>query len=235
MSTKFIHLLLNSFFYQQSFVFFSSFTAVRYGRVPKRTPRDIVSSNGDEIVVNNNQSIVLTNTNARVVNSVTSSTTLATNSYLSNGGDSTLLVSSQMCSLSSATNPPIEQYASSADMIEASQLNNNNNNNNNNLDDQSVYNVIHLLSQAIPLLNRTENATKGLNHRPLTMPNNHTSTASIINTNNLISSTSTTATQNSSMDDNGVSWRNSVWFLAADACAEINERTGWGGKSKMKK
>jgi hypothetical protein len=117
-----------------------------------------------------------------------------------------------MCSLSSATNPPIH-----AEMIEASQLNNNNNNNNN-LDDQScIYNVIHLLSQAIPLLHRTETATKGLNHRPLTMPNNnHTSTASII-TNNLISSTS--ATQNSSMDDNGVSWR----FFGRDLHAEREE------------
>lgn len=115
----------------------------------------------------------------------------------------TLVSSQQMCSLSTTTNPPIEQYTtSSADMIEASQLNNNNNNNNNNLDDnnQSVYDVILCVSQAIPLLHRTENATKGLNHRPLTMPNNHT--ASIINTNNLITSSSTT-TQNSSME---VSW-----------------------------
>lgn len=197
-----------------------SFTAVRYGRVPKRT-RDIGGNSIEEdrtTVVSN--SIVLTN--IRVVNAVSSSTSIApsvtnsSSSYLSssigNGGSQTaLLVSSQMCSTTTTT-PPIEQIAYiSSDMIEASHMNNNNNNNNNSDDNQelSVYDVILCVSQAHRThCTYTESVTKGLNHRPLIMPNNHhQSTASTINPNNLITSSSPTTTthQCNSMDDNGVS------------------------------
>jgi hypothetical protein len=193
---------------------------VRYGRVPKRT-RDIGGNSiADDLASSQqNASIVL-----RVVNSVSSSTapslsSSATNSsatYLASanssgvgvGSQTALLVSSQMCSTTTTT-PPIEQISYiSADMIEASHMNNNNNNNNNNSDDNqelSVYDVILCVSQAHRThCTYTESATKGLNHRPLTMPNSHhPSAASTINTNNLITPSSTT--QINQMDENGVS------------------------------
>jgi hypothetical protein len=155
------------------------------------------------------------------VSSVSSSTTPSLTSSASNssatylasanssggvGSQTSLLVSSQMCSTTTTT-PPIEQISYiSADMIEASHMNNNNNNNNSDDNQElSVYDVILCVSQAHRThCTYTESATKGLNHRPLTMPNSHhPSAASTINTNNLITSSSTT--QINQMDENGVS------------------------------
>ncbi|KAL7046473.1 hypothetical protein ACKWTF_002587 [Chironomus riparius] len=123
---------------------------------------------------------------------------------------SALLVSShqQMCS-TTTTNPPIEQISYiSADMIEASHMNNNNNNNNtnnnnnNNSDENqelSVYDVILCVSQAHRThCSYTECAVKGLNHRPLIMPNSYQSSNNT--SNNLI----TSSTQTQAMDDSGI-------------------------------
>lgn len=87
-------------------------------------------------------------------------------------------------------------------------MNNNNNNNSDENQELSVYDVILCVSQAHRThCSYTESAVKGLNHRPLTMPNSHPSST----TNNLISSSTPTSQAHHhhhhqhAMDENGVS------------------------------
>lgn len=156
-------------------------------------------------------------TNIRVANSATAGVTNSSASTTTNncGNDSgsgpALLVSSQtqMCSTTTKT-PPIEHYNNHmTDMIDASHMNNNNNNNSDENQELSVYDVILCVSQAHRShCSYTENTVKGLNHRPLTMPNSHpTSTP-----NNLISSSTPSQIHfqhqhhhlHHAMDDNGM-------------------------------
>lgn len=229
---------LNSSHYTYVSLFFSlsQFTAVRYGRVPKRT-RDIVGSTDDTTAVTNGAGLSSNASTIRIVSCTSSTAAAATvttksnssssaptannsaaklnNSSSSNGGGGNLILvsSPQMCSTTST--PPIEYISS--DMIEASHMSNNNNNNNISDDNQelSVYDVILCVAQAHRAhCNFTESAIKALNLNPLNMPNNHHMTSnqtSIISTSNLITSTTTNSnnstTQDGSMsDDSGVSW-----------------------------